>query len=415
MESLLEAYGDESQSGSKSPSPKVTFYEDVSSEGDSGLLSQGQSVRDKKFDEALLKFYMTIVKRQKPEPNEQTVFTRYSGKYFSSVAKSLTPHQVSVIHKSGAGSFLKFEKTDVPLRFVKWIAGKFDTWTSEIQVTSNFIPVTKETIHNILELPIGGLEVVPDREAGRNFILSHFNVPSVPQVSYFGSKLKSEELFSDEDIFICFMVVMFQSFMCPNSSLQPSLEYLHLLRDPDNFMKHDISKFVHEWLVLSINKFQKATKLSSRRQLTLGGNHYCLAVAYLDSVDFGLKSLPNTFPRVLVWRGSRIREYAELDKCSANSFGKRPLKDAVHSCKVQRKKPNISSNSRRKSFRVQNPEDLFIKKLSAMFTPILDVEQLKTISEIVKVNSHGKPADFKLCPSLKVSSNDKTLSSKNEG
>ncbi|KAM0872653.1 hypothetical protein ACQ4PT_038583 [Festuca glaucescens] len=285
MESLLEAYGDESQSGSKSPSPKVTFYEDVSSEGDSGLLSQGQSVRDKNFDEALLKFYMTIkvkklkrkltgtrtekVKRQKPEPNEQIVFTRYSGKYFSSIAKSLTPHQVSVIHKYGAGSFLKFEKTDVPLRFVKWIASKFDTRTSEIQMTSNFIPATKETIHNILELPIGGLEVVPDREAGSNFILSHFNVPSVPQVSYFGSKLKSEEPLSDEDIFICFMAVMFQSFMCPNSSLQPSSEYLHLLRDPDNFMKHDISKFVHDWLVLSINKFQKETKLSSRRQLTL--------------------------------------------------------------------------------------------------------------------------------------------------
>jgi len=374
MESLWEAYADESQSASKSPSPKVNFYEDVFTEGDSDLLSKEQTLRDEKFDEALLKFYMTNkvkqlkrkltatrtekFKKQKSENNEQVVFTRYSGKYFSSVAKSLTPHQVSVIHKYGAGSFLKFEKTDVPLRFVKWIAGKFDTRTSHIQLTSNFIPVTKETIHNILVLPIGGLEVVPDREAGRSFILSHFNVPSIPQVSYFGSKLKTEEVLSDEDIFICFMTVMFQNFLCPNSSLQPSSEYLHLFRDPANFMKYDLSKFVYEWLVMSTNKFHKATKLSSRRQITLGGNHYSLAVAYLDSVDFGLKALPDIVPRVLVWKGSRIREYADLDKRSGNSFGKRPLKHVAYACKVQRKKLKCSQHKgRRKSFKVQNPEE----------------------------------------------------------
>ena len=72
-----------------------------------------------------------------------------------------------MITKYGAGCFLKFEKTDVPLRFVKWIAYKFDTGSSEIQLGKNFIPVTKETIHNILHIPIGGPEIEPDREAGR--------------------------------------------------------------------------------------------------------------------------------------------------------------------------------------------------------------------------------------------------------
>jgi hypothetical protein len=44
---------------------------------------------------------------------------------------------------------------------VKRIAGKFDTRVSDIQLPGNFISSTKETIHNILELPLGGLEVVP--------------------------------------------------------------------------------------------------------------------------------------------------------------------------------------------------------------------------------------------------------------
>jgi hypothetical protein len=48
---------------------------------------------------------------------------------------------------------------------VSWIACKFDTRASKIQLPNNLIPVTKETIHDILDLPIGGLEVVPDREA----------------------------------------------------------------------------------------------------------------------------------------------------------------------------------------------------------------------------------------------------------
>jgi hypothetical protein len=60
-----------------------------------------------------------------------------------------------------------------------------------------------------------------------------------------------------------------------------------------------------------------------------------LQVAYLDRVDFGLKSLPDVVPRVLVWKGTRIRDYADLDKCSGNSFGKRPLKHVSYASKVQ--------------------------------------------------------------------------------
>jgi hypothetical protein len=113
----------------------------------------------------------------------------------------------------------------------------------------------------------------------KDFILSHCNVTSIPQVSYFGNKLKSNEKLSEHDIFVCFMLVAFQSFLCPNSSLQPSSEYMHLFRDPEVFIKYDLSKFVYDWLVISIKKFCKATKLATRQKITLGGNHYILAVS----------------------------------------------------------------------------------------------------------------------------------------
>lgn len=62
-----------------------------------------------------------------------------------------------------------------------------------------------------------------DANAGRGFILPHFNVTSIPPASFFTNKLNSisEEL-PDEDIFICFMCVAFSTFLCPNSSLHPA-------------------------------------------------------------------------------------------------------------------------------------------------------------------------------------------------
>ena len=58
-------------------------------------------------------------------------------------------------------------------------------------------------------------------------------------------------------------------------------------------------------------------------------------VAYLDNVDFGTRCLPDVVPRVLVWKGNRIREYAELDKCSGNSYGKRPVKRLTVTTNIQ--------------------------------------------------------------------------------
>jgi hypothetical protein len=193
----------------------------------------------------------------------------------------LTEHQISVIKAYGMECLLKFVKTEVPLRFVKWIAGVFDTYASEIQLSKKFIPVTKQTIHNILDLPIGGIELIPDCEAGREFLLSHFNLSAIPSVNFFANKLISGEDLSDEDIFICFMSVSFTSFLCPNSSLLPSTQYFHIFKNCKNVRRYDLSKFVYDWLVSSIRSFQHATKIASKRSVTFGGCHYALAVSFL--------------------------------------------------------------------------------------------------------------------------------------
>uniref|UniRef100_A0ACD5TU30 Uncharacterized protein n=1 Tax=Avena sativa TaxID=4498 RepID=A0ACD5TU30_AVESA len=454
------------------PRNKKAFVYDAYYTSEDESSEEESSLRDARFDKALLNFYVkNKVKQLKrkltscrvdkfkrtkpniaaPEITQPTIFTRYSGTYFSSVVKQLTPHQISVITQYGAQCLLKFEKTDVPLRFVKWIASKFDTRTSEIQVNKEFIAVTEETMHHILGLPIGGLDLVSDSQAGRNFILSHFNVTCIPQVSYFGNKLKSGEDLSDDDIFICFMAVAFQSFLCPNSSLQPSSDYLTIFSDPKSMMRYNLSKYVYNWLINSIKKFQKCTKLAARRQITLGGNHYSLAVAYLDRVEFGPISLPSALPRVLVWKGSRIRRYSELDKCSGNSYGKRTLKHFSYADKIQGEHPcdkgrstipvsnfvEESFNNKCKSTIPDSKivEDCFNNKLTILFSSCLNDEQIQRIKEIVNnkkdsleccenavldvlkticiKNSNGKSDEKCLTPNLDTPTNNNDSPSNN--
>ncbi|XBI20401.1 hypothetical protein VPH35_061704 [Triticum aestivum] len=136
---------------------------------------------------------------------------------------------------------LRFVSTEVPLRLVKWLASRFDVLASELQLKMKFIPLTKYDIHDILGLPVDGEPLVCDPESGRDFILSHFNHTSTPPVSFFAKKLKDVDLqLPDEDVFICFTIVAFSTFLCPNSSLSPSPKYLHIFRDCQSVCRYDL-------------------------------------------------------------------------------------------------------------------------------------------------------------------------------
>ena len=149
--------------------------------------------------------------------------------------------------------------------------------------------MTKYDIHGILELPVDGEPLVCDPQSGRDFILSHFNMTSIPPVS-FANKLKSTEVeLPDEDVFIFFMIVAFSSFLCPNSSLSPSPKYLHIFRDCSSVCNYDLSGYVYEWLLSSIKKFKNSTKVASKRSVTSGGCHYAFAVSLVLVLYFYFK------------------------------------------------------------------------------------------------------------------------------
>ncbi|KAL6646678.1 hypothetical protein ACP70R_015755 [Stipagrostis hirtigluma subsp. patula] len=258
-------------------------------------------------------------------------FTRFSVKYFSEVLGSLTDDQKAVIQRFGFGCLLNFQKCAVPKRFVKWVARKVDVRSHDIVQNGKIISFSKDFVHWVLDLPIGGDEIHSDSDSGRSFLLSEFGKTAMPPISFFGNMLKDKNL-SDEKTFICFMIVALASFLCPTANIHPSSKYFDLFRDLDKVKDHDRSKYVFDWSMDMIAKFSVGNKGTGRKSKSLGGCIYFLAVVYLDHVDFGSRQVQGDIPRVNVWKGDMIKCYSELDELQDGVYGKRPLKDFSSTC-----------------------------------------------------------------------------------
>lgn len=55
-------------------------------------------------------------------------------------------------------------------------------------------------------------------------------------------------------------------------------------------------------------------------------------VMYLDHVDFSHRRVPDTFPRIEVWKQNMIRDFSDLDLRSPSVYGMRPLLDFEKTC-----------------------------------------------------------------------------------
>ena len=52
----------------------------------------------------------------------------------------------------------------------------------------------------------------------------------------------------------------------------------------------------------------------------------------MDYVDFGARQVPLSVPRISVWKGSMIRDYADFDSKSPGCYGYHPLLDISRTC-----------------------------------------------------------------------------------
>jgi len=138
--------------------------------------------------------------------------------------------------------------------------------------------------------------------SGKAFVLNKFHKTCIPSVKFFANQLtKKEENLSDEDVFICFIIVTLNTFSCPNSSVTPSYKHFGNFSDVGKAKDFYWSGYVLNWLLESIKVFKKAKSSKANEPTTLGGCLYYLGVLYLDYVDFGPRRLPHTFPCISFW------------------------------------------------------------------------------------------------------------------
>ena len=75
--------------------------------------------------------------------------------------------------------------------------------------------------------------------------------------------------------------------------------------------------------MLSILQFHMTSFFGNAYPSQKNCNLYTLffQVMYLDFVDFGPRRLPNTLPRICVWKGNMLKTYSDLDLKPNCSYG----------------------------------------------------------------------------------------------
>ncbi|KAG2652203.1 hypothetical protein PVAP13_1NG275819, partial [Panicum virgatum] len=259
-------------------------------------------------------------------------FTRFSVSNFSSVIESLSPEHKNVIDDFGFGCLLQFDKCFVPNKFAKWVARLVNYRSGDIVIDGKVISLTRESVHLVLGVPITDLSFPTDPSTGKAIVLSKFGKRSIPSVSFFANKLLNHDPMSDEDLFICFILVAMASFLCPNSSQAPSYKYFGIFEDLQNVKQYDFAGYILQWLLDSVKSFNRGKSSLDSDGGTLGGCIYYLAVLYLDFVDFGARQVSDSVPRISVWKGGMIKEYSQYDLKSNGSYGYHPLLDVSRTC-----------------------------------------------------------------------------------
>ncbi|XP_047079408.1 uncharacterized protein LOC124690006 [Lolium rigidum] len=239
-------------------------------------------------------------KRLKEHAIGRESFTSYSIKYFCEIVKSLTDRRKNIVVND-----------------------------------SKSISISKDSIHYVIGLPNSGCVPIPDSEAGADFLLKMFGLPKLPHITFFGNKLKSREVLTDKEVFVCFMVIAFKCFLFPSSSELPNTDYLSILQDPESTSSVDLCKLVFEHFISGVHSYNRTCKLIGRKGKCFEFSNYILAVYYLDSLDFGPIILDQAVPRVSVWNGSLIKFFSDLDHVKNNVFGKSSLRNNLPSCYLQ--------------------------------------------------------------------------------
>ncbi|XP_044951664.1 uncharacterized protein LOC123401873 [Hordeum vulgare subsp. vulgare] len=243
--------------------------------------------------------------------------------YFCEIVSSVlkSNHTVQLVRNIGFGYLLELDDCFIPRPFVQWIADNVDTQAEVIVFSKDIIPLNCESVQFVLGIPSGEKIInMKEEEAGKQAFLALFGLTEVPTIKSFGNKLLFEKL-CDNDFLRCFMVVALATFLCPTSNTKPSTKYMGALLNVEEIKELNWCRFVHEWEMVYIKKYQKEKLKQNRTTMTLGGCIYHIAVRCLDYIDFGSIQVAPFMPRICVWKGQMIKHFSDMTIGKDGKYG----------------------------------------------------------------------------------------------
>lgn len=132
---------------------------------------------------------------------------------------ALTAEESKIIEDFGFGSLLQFNRCFVPKKFAQWVVRLVNYRSRDIVLNGKVISLTRESVNVVLGIPLTDKPFPDDYSVGKSIILSKFGKHFIPSVSFFAERLTKHVPMSDEDTFICFIIVAMNSFLCSNASL----------------------------------------------------------------------------------------------------------------------------------------------------------------------------------------------------
>ncbi|GJX96968.1 peptidase C48, SUMO/sentrin/Ubl1 [Tanacetum coccineum] len=255
-------------------------------------------------------------------PDVDRVHVRVSLWSLHRLIPNLSPQQRKDIIEMGFGCVLDFNIKDVPTRLSYWLLDNFNEETCVLN--GKAIPVTKETIKDVLGVPMGSVYVQARDEADcRHRLVIEWKSQFGKKDRYYHGPLEQLMYTQTDGGFwfkINFLVLYFTSIGEANKNATCNLRFLHCMNDETAIHKFDWCTFILECLV--------RTKKSWIRRSHYTGPVIILLILYASSLRTKTVSERIGVPLVNNWTVDMLNKI-EAERFSSNNWWKEVKKSVA--------------------------------------------------------------------------------------
>ncbi|GKA57827.1 peptidase C48, SUMO/sentrin/Ubl1, partial [Tanacetum coccineum] len=224
---------------------------------------------------------------------------------------NLSPQQRKNIIEMGFGSVLDFKIKDVPTRLSYWLLDNFNEETCVLNVDGKTIPITRETIKDLLGVPMGSVYVQARDEADfRHRLVIEWKSQFGKKERYYHGPLE-QLIYTQTDggwwFNINFLVLYLTSIGEANKNATCNLRFLHCINDETAIHQFDWCTFILECLI--------RTKKSWVRKSHYTGPIIILVILYASSMRTNTRKEKFGLPLINNWTAEMLNKLEE-ERCS---------------------------------------------------------------------------------------------------